>query len=285
MKLTKLQPEHISSAYSKALASGRRDGKGGLSPRTVHHMHRILKQALKQACAWRALTHNPADLVKPPKVEHKAMRTYDMAQTVELIENLRPTRIFIPAVLGVLCGLRRGEIAALRWGNVDLEAATMRIVESAEQTKSGVRYKETKSGRARNVTLSETVVEKLRKWRTKQAEEFLRLGARPDKQTFVVTKADGGPVQPRSLTHEWVRLIEQSGLPRIRFHDTRHTHATHMLSSNINPKIASERLGHSKVGITLDLYSHVMPGMQEDAVARVDGALKVAIKNRPPQVG
>lgn len=86
-------------------------------------------------------------------------------------------------------------------------------------------------------------------------------------------------MQPRSLTHEWIRLIEASGLPRIRLHDTRHTHATHMLQSNINPKIASERRGHSKVGITLDLYSHVMPGMQAEAAAKVDAALKAIKKH------
>jgi integrase len=278
-QLRKLRPEHISTAYRNALVNGRRDGKGGLSPRTVIHMHRILKQALKQACLWHERANNPADLVKPPKVERKSMQTYDMTQTVALLKGLQHTRMFIPAVLGILCGLRRGEIAALRWSSVDLEAATLRVEESAEQMNNGaVRIKETKSGRARNVALSETVVEELRAWRLMQAQEFLRLGARPDDQTFVVTKIDGGSVRPRSLTQEWVRLIEQSGLPRIRLHDTRHSHATHMLQSNINPKIASERLGHSRVGITLDLYSHVMPGMQEDAVAKVDAALRAARK-------
>jgi integrase len=189
------------------------------------------------------------------------------------------TRMFIPALLGVLCGLRRGEIVALRWRNVDLSNASIAVVESAEQTKDSVRYKETKSGRGRNVRLSTTVLDELKAWRLKQAQEFLQLGVRPDGDTFVVTKADGSPLQPRSLTHEWVRLVSNSGLRRIRFHDLRHSHATHLLASEVHPKIASERLGHSKVGITLDLYSHVMPGMQEDAVARVDEALQAAIQS------
>jgi integrase len=106
-----------------------------------------------------------------------------------------------------------------------------------------------------------------------------------DAQTFVVTKADGHPIQPRSLTHEWVDLISNSGMRRIRFHDLRHSHATHLLGSDVHPKIASERLEHSKVGITLDLYSHVMPGMQEDAVARVDDALQAAIQSRRDKIG
>src|SRR5262249_23089934 len=90
--------------------------------------------------------------------------------------------------------------------------------------------------------------------------------------TFVVTTYDGRPIQPRSLTHEWMRLIQTTDLPRIRSHDLRHSHATHLLASSVHPKIASERLGHSKVGITMDLYSHVLPGMH-DAVDRVSEKL------------
>jgi integrase len=97
----------------------------------------------------------------------------------------------------------------------------------------------------------------------------------PD-DTCVVAQVDGSPLQPNSLTHEWVRLLGATALPRVRFHDLRHAHATHLLSSGVHPKVASERLGHSKVGITLDLYSHVLPGMQEDAAARVDAAFRAA---------
>jgi integrase len=239
-------------------------------------MHRILKQALGQAVKWQVLTRNPADAVDPPKVERQSMNTYDMPQTAVLLDGLRETRMFIPTVLAVLCGLRRGEIAALRWRSVDLAVASLAVVESAEQTNKGIRYKEPKSGRARKVALSVTVIEELKAWRTRQAQELLRLGVRPDGETFVVTQADGSPLQPRSLTHEWVRVLAATKLPRIRFHDLRHAHATHMLASGVHPKVASERLGHSKVGITLDLYSHVMPGMQDDAVAKVDAALRAA---------
>ena len=168
---------------------------------------------------------------------------------------------------------------------MNLETGGLSVVQSAEQTKGGVRYKETKTGRGRNVLLSATVLDELKAWRAIQAQEFLRLGTRPDGRSFVVTKADGEPLQPRSLTHEWVRLLASTKLRRIRFHDLRHSHATHLLASDVHPKIASERLGHSKVGITLDLYSHVMPGMQEDAVARVDGALQAAIQSRRDKIG
>jgi integrase len=248
-------------------------------------MHRILKQALALAVRWNSLPRNPADAVDPPKVERKELATYDLPATAAMIEALRGTRMLIPAVLGVLCGLRRGEIAALRWRNVDLDTGKLAVVESAEQTAAGVRYKEPKSGKARNISLATTVLEELKAWRLAQAQEFLRLGARPGADTFVVTRADGGPLQPRSITHEWIRVITAKGLPRIRFHDLRHAHATHLLSSGVHPKIASERLGHTKVGITLDLYSHVLPGMQADAAAVVDDALRAAQEKLAKTIG
>ena len=278
--LAKLQPMQISEAYSKALVSGRRDGSGGLSPRTVHHMHRVLKQALGQALRWQLLPRNPAEAVVPPRVERRQLNTYDMSQTADLLDAFRGTRMFVPALLAVLCGLRRGEIAALRWRNVDLDAGQLAIVESAEQTVEGIRYKEPKSGRARTVALSSTVVSELRGHRARQAQELLRVGVGLSDDTRVVAQADGRPLQPNSITHEWVRILSRVGLPRVRFHDLRHAHATHLLSSGVHPKVASERLGHSKVGITLDLYSHVLPGMQADAVSRVDEALRAALQKR-----
>jgi len=130
------------------------------------------------------------------------------------------------------------------------------------------------------VALSVIVAEELRAHRLKQAEELLRIGVRQTDATFVYAREDGEPMQPRSLTHAWQQMVARTTLPRARFHDLRHAHATHMLSSGVHPKVASERLGHSKVGITLDLYSHVLPGMQADAAARVDDALRVAVEKR-----
>lgn len=277
--LAKLKTDRIDAAFSKALQEGRRDGKGGLSPRTVHHMRRVLIKALNQAVTWDRLAKNPAQASTPPKVERKSMLAYDAMQTAELMEAMRHTRMYIPVVLAVMCGLRRGEILALRWRNVELgdNRRQLSVVSSAEQTKDGIRYKEPKAGRARTVALSKTVVSELKAHRVQQAEEQLRLGIRPDDDSFVVAQIDGKPIQPRSLTHEWMRLIQKTTLPRIRFHDLRHTHASQLLSAGVHPKIASERLGHSNIGITLDLYSHVMPGMQADAAEQVDAVLQAAI--------
>jgi integrase len=281
LALAKLQPAHISAAYAKAHTRGRRDGKGGLSARTVTHVHRVLHEALQQAVVWRLLASNPAAFVKPPKVQRAEMKTYDLQQTAELLEALRGNRMFIPTVLAGLCGLRRGEIAALRWRHVDFDAGHISVEQSAEQTHAGVRYKPPKTGRARTVAMGATVAAELRAHRLAQVQALLSIGVRLTDDSFVVAQADGSPVQPNTLTHNWVIECAKIGLPRIRFHDMRHTHATHLLASGVHPKVASERLGHSKVGLTLDTYSHVLPNMQADAAALVDEALQLALQRRP----
>ena len=279
--LRRLRPAQITAAYGRALESGRRKGKGGLSARTVHHMHVILKGALAQAVKWEMLVRNPAAAVNPPRVTRPLLSTYDLAQTAELIQAARGKRVFIPTLLAVLCGLRRGEIAALRWRNMDLTTGQLAVVQSAEQTKAGVRYKEPKSGRVRTVALSSTMIAELSAHRIAQAKEYLKIGKRLCDDDFLVAQADGSPLRPHSLGQEWVRFLSvHPALPRIRFHDLRHAHATHLLASGVHPKVASERLGHSKIGITLDLYSHVLPNMQMDAASIVDEALRVALQKR-----
>lgn len=250
--LPKLRAVHISAAYAKALAEGRRKGKGGLSPRTVVHMHRVLRQALQQAVDWEILARNPTDKLKPPKVEKKEMRALDAAETATMLETLRASRLFMPVLLAVTCGLRRGEITALRWRSVDLVNLQLEIRVSSEQTKTGVREKETKTGGARKVTLTSLAVEELRRHKVRQAEELLRLGQRQSDEMYVIAQVDGQPRKPNSLTHEFVRFIARSRLPRIRFHDLRHTHATQLLGNNVHPKIVQERLGHEDIGTTLN---------------------------------
>lgn len=295
--LTKLQPATISQAYSKALQSGRRRSvstgmssngaraatdrdQKGLSPSTVRYMHRILRHALQQAVRWQLLARNPADAVKPPKLERKEMKALDANGAAELIEAARETSLFVPILLAVLCGMRRGEITALRWRSVDLERGQLSVVASAEQTKDGVREKPPKSGRGRTLALPSLVVEELRQHRLRQTEALLKLGVRQSDHYHVVTRPDGEPLQPRSVTHAFEIFLGRRGLPRVRFHDLRHSHATHLLASGVHPKIAQERLGHSSVAITLDLYSHILPGMQADAAGRVDLVVRDAINRR-----
>jgi integrase len=121
------------------------------------------------------------------------------------------------------------------------------------------------------------VIAELRAWRLRQSEELLRLGVRLTDDTFICAREDGSPIQPNSIGHAWDRFLASTALPRIRFHDLRHGHATALLAAGVHPKVASERLGHSRVALTLDTYSHVIPGMQEDAVARIDAVFGSAL--------
>ena len=177
-------------------------------------MHRVLREALQQAVRWQLLARNPADAVKPPKVERKQMHTLDADGTVRLIETARGTSLFMPILFGVLCGLRRGEITALRWRAIDVDCGQLSVSASTEQTGSGIRDKETKSGKARTVVLPPLIVDELRRYRVAQAERLLQVGVRVTDDHHVVTREDGQPLQPRSLTHAFVRFIRQHGLPQ-----------------------------------------------------------------------
>src|SRR5262249_53077672 len=247
--------------------------------RTVTHMHRVLREALQQALRWQLLARNPADAVKPPKVERKQMKVLDTDATAGLIEAARGSPLFVAIMLGVRCGLRRGEVVALRWRNVDLERGQISVVASAEQTEQGVREKEPKNGKGRTIVLSSTEIEELRSHRVRQAQALLALGVRLTDDHHVVAREDGQALQPRSLTHAFVKFVRRHGF-QIRLHDLRHSHATHMLAAGIHPKIAQERLGHSSVGLTLDLYSHLLPGMQAGGGNHLDAMLRDALDRR-----
>lgn len=276
--LNKLKTERIDNALSIALVSGRVDGKGGLSPTTVRHIRRVLVMALGQAVTWELLPRNPATTSKAPKQVKKPMKAFDANQTAMLLQAVEGKRLHMPVLLAVMCGMRRGEIAALRWKHVDFEGSRIFVIESAEQTNKETRYKEPKSGKGRVVDLPASVTKALQTYRAKQAENLLLLGIRLNDDNFIVADHEGKPLQPRSLTDAWQDLIKSNPeLPRIRFHDLRHTHATQLLAAGVHPKIASERLGHSTIGITLDLYSHVMPGMQANAAAQIDAMITSAV--------
>lgn len=275
-RLDKLTPARLDGVWTKLLTSGRRDGKGGLSPRTVHHCRRVTQTALDQACTWNLIKANPVTPTRPPRVEKKRIEIYDADQVGKLLEAFRTTRMRVPVLIAVACGLRRGEILALRWRHIDFERGTMAVEESWEQVGTETRLKPPKSGKARVVALPASVRDELKAHRVRQAQEQLRLGVRATSDAFVVAQVDGSPIKPQSLTHEWTRLLAKTELPTIGFHGLRHTHATLLLGKGVHPKVASERLGHSTVSITLDLYSHALPAMQESAAQAIDSVFSDA---------
>jgi integrase len=206
------------------------------------------------------------------------MATLTAEQSALLLDAVRHSHVYWPVLIALATGARRGETLALRWKNVDLDRGTVRIVESLEQTRSGLRFKAPKTEKARAISLLAFVVNELRRLKLEQAEELLRVGVRQSSDTLVCARRDGEPLQPQSLTHEFPRFLARlKDFPRVRFHDLRHSHATQLLLAGVHPKVAQERLGHSTISTTLDLYSHVTATMQEDAASRLDAAFEGAI--------
>jgi integrase len=284
--LSKIKPVTISGAYARALASGRRDGKGGLSARSVGYMHRILRQSLAQAVRWQVLARNPCDAVKPPRVERRKGVTLSADQAAQLLGALAHSRVYWPTLIALATGMRRGEILALRWQHVDLDRGTLQVVETIEQTKTSLRFKPPKNGKTRAITLPAFAVAELRRWKTEQAQELLGLGVRQTGATLVCGQADGQMRSPHDLTNQFRRFLHQmKDLPQVRFHDLRHSHATQLLASGVHPKIAQERLGHSSISITLDLYSHAVESLQDKAASCVDAALGRALDKQREKKG
>jgi len=280
LPLSKLTAAHIQTAYNRWAETGRRDGKdGGLSARTRRHIHRILKSALSRAVKQQLVARNAAVLIdRLPKVERQEMTALSGEQSQRLLAAIARTRVYWPVMIALSTGMRRGEILALRWRNTDLDRGSIRVVENLEQTKAGLRFKSPKTERPRVITLPAFAIDELRRLKGQQAEELLTLGIRQDDAALVCARADGEPIQPRSLTHEFTHLmVRVKDLPRVRFHDLRHSHATQLLLAGVHPKIAQERLGHSTITTTLDLYSHVTETMQEDAAAKIDAVFRSAI--------
>ena len=281
LQLAKLAAVYIQDAYNGWASGGRRDGKaGGLAPLTRRHIHRILSSALARAVEQQLIARSPCDVFRKrlPKVERREMATLTAEQSARLLAAVRHSHIYWPVLIALATGARRGEVLAIRWRNVDLDRRTVRIVESLEQTQSGLRFKSPKTDRARAVTLPSFTVDELRRLKQEQAESLLMLGVRQTGDTLVCARRDGEPLQPQSLTHEFPRFLARlKDFPRVRFHDLRHSHATQLLLAGVHPKVAQERLGHSTVTTTLDLYSHVTATMQEDAADRLDAAFRGAM--------
>ena len=282
-QLSKLKPLHIQSFYTDCLTSGRKDGKGGLAAQTVLHFHRLLHRALSQAVKWQLLARNPVDAVEPPRPQRQEMNAINEADTALLLDKLAGSSLFSPVLFAITTGLRRGEVLALRWKDVNLVEGRITVNQSLEQTKDGLRFKSPKTERSRRqVPLPSVTLDLLKEHKKKQNEERLRLGPIYQNNNLVFPRPDGSTMPPDSFSTNFAAFIRRSGLKHIRFHDLRHSHATQLLLQGVHPKIVSERLGHSNISITLDTYSHVLPGMQEDAVLKIDTSLRLAIQNNKP---
>jgi integrase len=275
--LVELQAQHIQSYYAKKLSEGRADGKGGLSARSVVYHHRILSKALDYAVKMGLLVRNVAKVVEPPRVARVTMQTLSPEEVTRFLDVARETDYYVYFATLLYTGLRRGELLALHWRNLDLESGTLTVVETAYKLGNGeYRIKEPKTQQSRrSVTLPVSLVELFNIYRADQELFRIQLGISLNADDFVFIRPDGSPINPNAIALAFRRIIKRAGLRDIRIHDLRHTHATLMLAAGIHPKVVSERLGHANIGITLDIYSHVLPGLQEAAAEKFDRIFEV----------
>ena len=279
-KLSQLKPLHIQEFYSNALKNGRKDGRGGLSPQTGVHIHRLLRAALQQAIRWQLLARNPADAVDPPRPPKTEMKALTEVETAALLRVAEGSFLYLPILVAVVTGLRRGELLGLRWSDIEIGTGETSVQRTLEQTSEGLRFKEPKTQKAsRTVMMPAIAVDALKAHKVHQAERRLMLGPAYEDHGLVFARDDGSPWPPDTFSTAFAALIRRSGFPHVRFHDLRHSHATQLLRQGVHPKVVSERLGHSSVKTTLDIYSHVVPGMQLDAAMGIDRAMRQAIND------
>jgi integrase len=263
-----LTPLQLQRLYSGLLAGS--DSRPALSGGTVLNLHRILHHALGQAVRWQLLTANPAAGAQPPRPKRSERVVVDPEIADRLLVGTAGTGYELPCALALASGMRRGEILALRWSDMNGDLDQLQVVRTIQPTREGLVYEEPKSARSRRTIL---LPEFIRPYLERQrADQERRRGAveRWEENGLVIDRGDGRPRHPDTVSAGWSRFVRTLGLPGVRFHDLRHAHATLLLLEGVHPKIVSERLGHASIAITLDTYSHVLPSMQSQAVEAFD---------------
>ena len=276
-QLKSITPHDLNDLYRTLLRDGRRDGGGGLSPRTVRYAHSILRKAFADAVRLGYLETNPSLAADPPTARAARPRQFPTWDPVELRQFLRSVRhdqFYAAFYLAAASGMRRGEVLGLRWCDVDLEAQQLSVVQCVIEVAHAVRVGPPKSERSRRmIALDGKTIAVLAEHKRAEEEKRLKRGARLAPREFVFAYDDGSPIHPACFSQIFSRRVAAAQVPRIRFHDLRHTHATLALRAHVHPKIVSERLGHSTVAITLDTYSHCIPSMQREAAEVISGFL------------
>jgi len=277
LMLTKLRPLQVQQLYARLQVQGRADGRGGISARTLLHVHRVLSEALRQAVRWQIVARNVCESVESPHAPRVEMRALSPDEARQLLEVAQAEDGILgdAVIIAVHTGLRLGELLGLRWADVDTEQGRITIHRTVQYLPGeGTIQREPKTARGnRTVPIGATAVSTLGRLRRRQLEARLAVGTAYEDSGLAFTDPRGRPIPPYRLSQRFAGLLRRADLPRMRFHDLRHTHATLMLARGVHPKVVSERLGHASIAITLDTYSHVLPTLQEDAARALDAWL------------
>ena len=260
--LQSLTARHIQGMYADML-------ERGLSATTVVQLHRIPRLALLHAVKWGVLTRNVADATTPPRIQRQQLEMWDVDTIRRFLEAANATRFRDFYYLAVLTCMRRSEPLGLQWENVDLAGAVIRVVKTLQIiVGKGLQEGQPKTARSRrSIALSPAAVDLLNSIRGRQVEQRLGVGDAWQNTGYVFTQADGRPLYPDEVTREFTGIVRQASLPHLTLHGLRHAHATLLLVAGIHPKVVSERLGHSNIAVSMDTYSHVLPGLQAAALA------------------
>jgi len=261
--LQSLTPSQVQKVYADML-------ERGLSNTTVLHLHRVLREALGHAVKWGIITRNVADATSPPRQEQKQMEMWNIPTIHDFLDLSQGSKYGDVFNFAIHTGLRRSEICGLKWDSVDLLEGRLSVVGTLHSINGhGLVEGLPKTKRSRrSMSLASETVELLHAIKGSQIAQAL------PSTGYVFTRPNGLPLIPQEVTKEFTRFIRKHGLPYLTFHGLRHANATLQLAAGINPKVVSEGLGHSTVGITLDLYSHVLPNMQQHAAEAVAKLLK-----------
>jgi len=273
VQLRLLAPEHLNALYAALSDHGRRDGKG-LSPRSVRIVHVVLHRALRDAVKWGDVQRNVAALADPPREDPTEKDCYGPDEVAKLLAHLKNDRLFALWRLAATSGMRRGETLALRWRDVDLDGASLTVT----QTVVVVNHKpsispttKTKAGR-RRVSLDPETVAVLKRHKTRQGEERLAGRLPYYDGDLCFTREEGSVLHPEAITKTFDRHRKAAGLPPATFHSLRHSHATALLQSGVSVRTVAQRLGHASPTVTMQVYSHLLPG-DDEAAAEIGARL------------
>src|SRR5918998_4843760 len=246
----------------------------GLAPRSVLHIHRTLSKVLKHATDDGLMPRNAAAPLKPPRPRREEMRPLNREQVRSLFEAASGDRLEALYIVAVTAGLRRGELQGLKWDDLDLDAGMLQVRRTCSEPKGGYIFEAPKSGKGRNIRLTQSAVAALRMHRRRQLEERMYKADLWQEQGLVFPSTVGTPLWGGNLNRAFKATLQRAGLPKsTRFHDLRHTCATLLLKQGVNPKFVQELLGHADISLTLNVYSHVLPDMGDATADAMEAAL------------
>lgn len=273
LQLQKLEAQHVQMLYTKKI-------EAGLSPTTVNTIHGVLHKALENAVRWNLVPRNVCDLVSPPRRAHYEVQVLTVEEINKLLDAARGHYLEALFYLAIATGLRRGELMGLKWQDIDWQAGTLQVKRTLSRVPSklpgrGYIESETKTKKSRrSIVMASFALESLKRHKTRQAEAMLKAGEKWQHNDYVFCTSIGTHLNPsKDILDQLKKLLEKAGLPDIRFHDLRHSAATLLLSEGVHPKVVQEILGHSQISMTMDIYSHVLPNMQKDAMSKLDSLI------------